>query len=194
MGGEYIEGNVIEVEVTQCDRQTANHIMWHFANWQLWGKEEDKLAWKGLAGYIGKEEIIHERSRLGGRIAGTAKWWTNGEEEVKSHACPAGWCSGRSNIIKSNLSIKRAGKRDSDETKEKKSLTAKGRAKSQSHKENISKTHNTPEMIALHSKQAEKINRQKWMCLKTGKVSSPGPLTRYQRSRGIDTSLRVRVG
>ena len=36
-------------------------------------------------------------------------------------------------------------------------------------------------------------NSQKWKCLVTGHISSPGPLTRYQRSRGIDTNQRIRV-
>jgi hypothetical protein len=34
---------------------------------------------------------------------------------------------------------------------------------------------------------------QKWRCLVTGYISGPGPLTLYQRARGIDTSLRKRV-
>ena len=67
MGGEYIEGNIISVAVTQCDKQTANHAMWHFANYQLWGKEEDRLAWKGLAGFLGKEEVIFEMMEEGRR-------------------------------------------------------------------------------------------------------------------------------
>ena len=70
MGGQYVEGNVIEVEVTQCDGNTANHVMWHYANWRLRGKEEDKIAWKGLSGFYGKEDMIHERARLGGQISG----------------------------------------------------------------------------------------------------------------------------
>ena len=36
-------------------------------------------------------------------------------------------------------------------------------------------------------------NTQKWRCLKTGKVLPPGPLTGYQKTRGIDTSLREKV-
>jgi hypothetical protein len=34
---------------------------------------------------------------------------------------------------------------------------------------------------------------QKWMCLETGFISNAGPLTQYQRKRGIDVSLRVMV-
>ena len=37
-------------------------------------------------------------------------------------------------------------------------------------------------------------NNQKWQCTVTGKVSTSGPLTLWQKARGIDTSLRVRVG
>jgi hypothetical protein len=72
MGGEYTDENVILVEITGCNTQTANHVMWHYANWQLWGKEEDRLAWIGLSGFYGKEEIIHEKARLGGQISGAA--------------------------------------------------------------------------------------------------------------------------
>jgi len=35
---------------------------------------------------------------------------------------------------------------------------------------------------------------QRYRCLVTGKISTPGALTHWQRVRGIDTSLRVRVG
>jgi hypothetical protein len=35
---------------------------------------------------------------------------------------------------------------------------------------------------------------QKWRCLVTGHITNAGALTSYQRHRGIDTSLRERVG
>lgn len=34
---------------------------------------------------------------------------------------------------------------------------------------------------------------QKWMCLETEYITTPGALTHYQRAKGIDTSKRVRV-
>jgi hypothetical protein len=34
---------------------------------------------------------------------------------------------------------------------------------------------------------------QRWMCLETGFVSTPGPLSRYQKKQGIDTSKRKRI-
>ena len=72
MGGKYVEGNVISVEVTACNKQTANHVMWHYANWQLHGKEEDHVAWRGLAGYLKKEDLVAEKCRLGGLVQGAA--------------------------------------------------------------------------------------------------------------------------
>lgn len=64
LGGDYQEGNVLEVNVTKCDKNTANHAMWHYANWLLWGNREDFIAWKGLAGFYSKEEIINEVMEL----------------------------------------------------------------------------------------------------------------------------------
>ena len=42
-------------------------------------------------------------------------------------------------------------------------------------------------------KGSKKTNSQKWMCLETGYMTTSGPLTKYQRARGIDTSKRVRL-
>ena len=36
-------------------------------------------------------------------------------------------------------------------------------------------------------------NSQRWICLETGHISTPGPLTRYQNHRGIDISKRKRL-
>jgi hypothetical protein len=43
------------------------------------------------------------------------------------------------------------------------------------------------------SQNAKKINSQRWECLETGFISTPGSLTKYQRNRGIDTTKRVRI-
>ena len=37
------------------------------------------------------------------------------------------------------------------------------------------------------------INSQKWMCEETGYITTSGPLTHYQKAKGIDTSKRKRV-
>jgi hypothetical protein len=51
MGGTDGEENLVEVTIAQ-------HAMFHYCNYQLWGNIEDKFAWKGLSGQIGKEEIL----------------------------------------------------------------------------------------------------------------------------------------
>jgi len=58
-GGSDDPSNLVEVSVVQ-------HAMWHFCNYQLWGEPEDRLAWRGLSGAIGKEEVLRERMRIGG--------------------------------------------------------------------------------------------------------------------------------
>jgi hypothetical protein len=45
----------------------------------------------------------------------------------------------------------------------------------------------------LGKNQIKKINSKLWKCLITGHITTSGPLTNYQKSRGIDTSLRVEV-
>lgn len=96
IGGEYVEGNVISVEATECDKQTANHVMWHYANWQLWNKVEDLIAWKGLSGYYSKEEIIQRRLVLGGKITGAMNRESGhiqriGKEYGEKAMSPGGW-------------------------------------------------------------------------------------------------------
>lgn len=34
---------------------------------------------------------------------------------------------------------------------------------------------------------------QRWVCLETGHISTPGGLARFQNARGIDTSKRKRI-
>jgi general stress protein YciG len=52
----------------------------------------------------------------------------------------------------------------------------------------------TPEQKSENGKKGGTISStQKWMCLETGYITTSGPLTLYQRKRGIDTSKRVRI-
>jgi hypothetical protein len=110
MGGEYVEGNVIKVEVTSCDKQVANHAMWHYANWRLWGKEEDRLAWLGLAGHYNKEEVIKERIRIGGRNSGLKR---KGRKLSNEHI--------------EKLKLSHLGKKHTKETRDKMSQVRRGR-------------------------------------------------------------------
>jgi hypothetical protein len=36
-------------------------------------------------------------------------------------------------------------------------------------------------------------NQQRWMCIETGHISTPGPLTIYQNHRGIDICKRIKL-
>jgi hypothetical protein len=63
LGGSNELQNLVEVSPTQ-------HAMFHYCNWCLWGNEEDKIAWRALAGYSKKEEIIHQVISLAGKKGG----------------------------------------------------------------------------------------------------------------------------
>jgi len=44
------------------------------------------------------------------------------------------------------------------------------------------------------TKGSKTTKSQKWMCLETGHISNPCGLSSWQKARGIDTSMRVKVG
>jgi hypothetical protein len=52
----------------------------------------------------------------------------------------------------------------------------------------------TPEEMSKNSRKGcVKTNAQRWMCLETGFITTPGNLSQYQKARGIDKSLRERL-
>jgi hypothetical protein len=66
LGGSDDPSNIIEgVSLTR-------HAMFHYANWQLWGSEGDRIAYKALSGAIGKEEIIELVLSFAGKKGGQA--------------------------------------------------------------------------------------------------------------------------
>ena len=145
MGGQYVEGNVISVEVTSCDKQTANHVMWHYANWQLWGKIEDEIAWKGLAGSYDKEEMIREIMRMNGRRAGLRNVGRKLSDEHKETLRRSHLGKTHTEETKNKMSQTRRGKPQphkrkprSTDTREKISGTLTGKKKSASHCQKIS--------------------------------------------------------
>ena len=206
MGGEYTEGNVISVEVTACNQSTANHVMWHYANWALWGKTEDFLAWKGLSGFYGKEEIIQEINRMNCRRMiekrseekdefGRSLFDLRATERLNSKKDERG---------KSVNAVKAAKKGHEEKDENGKSLRNKKlNIKLHSVRDENGKSVFTKETLhsekdelgrSLHGlRLADTVNSKKYKCLVTGKVSTAGPLTRWQVSRGIDVSLREQV-
>ena len=102
MGGTDDPSNLVELTVEE-------HAEAHRILFETYGRKEDELAWKGLAGIIGKEELLHELFVLSGS---------------KSRP-PIGH--------KANL-----GRKWSDEYKQKMSFVTKGIKKTQEHKNKIS--------------------------------------------------------
>lgn len=220
MGGEYIEGNVLSVEVTLCDQQTANHVMWHYANWLLWGKEEDLIAWKGLSGYYGKEELIHQRCRLGGEISGgklrdTGELAEIGKRVGKIATSPGGWLyekrkeyarlaglssyskglgkmttEERVNIAKLNYANGKGLASMTPEDRKKVSIKA-GLVSGQKHKENKTGVCSiTPEE---HSKRMSKTNKQKWTCPECGYTNIARHVNKHMREEhALPGNLKVK--
>ena len=60
-------------------------------------------------------------------------------------------------------------------------------------KKSGNKNKETGHIQELGKKQIKKLNTEKWRCLITNYISTPGPLTIYQKSRGIDTTLRIKI-
>jgi hypothetical protein len=70
--------------------------MWHFANWTLWKRKEDYIAYRGLAGTLKEEELLIERSRLSGLKSFESKIgiFARDEEERKSDSSKGGRLGG----------------------------------------------------------------------------------------------------
>ena len=77
MGGTDDPSNLIELTVEQ-------HAHVHKRLYELYGYWQDKLAWQGLAGIIGKEEIVYRIMQENGRRAGKAWLGKTHTEEAKA--------------------------------------------------------------------------------------------------------------
>lgn len=83
MGGTDDPSNLIELSVEE-------HAEAHRILYEQYGKEEDKLAWKGLAGIIDKEEILRKVFSIAGKKApknhnkGKKYNWKNGIKGASS--------------------------------------------------------------------------------------------------------------
>jgi hypothetical protein len=93
------------------------------------------------------------------------------------------------------------GKNHSDETRQKMSITHTGKPLSNFHRKAIQKSllgHSVSQKCRETAKRVSRENFQesntkKFKCLVTGKISTAGPLTGYQKARGIDPSLREQI-
>jgi hypothetical protein len=158
MGGSDTPENLVEVTVTQ-------HAMFHFCNYQLWGNEEDRIAWRALSGQITPDEIALEAIVLGGRKGG------NKIKETKTGIF-------RRSPEQMSEDSKKGGKIGGNKIKENK----------------IGICGLSLEELSEAGKKGGKISTsQKWQCTETRYVSTAGGLTCYQNKRGIDTSKRIKV-
>jgi hypothetical protein len=161
-GGSDDPSNLVELTPTQ-------HAMWHFAEWQRKGREEDRLAWRGLSGHYSKEEIMLAAYRLG-------------------HARMLEVRDAEKDTDGKSLYGKRVAERlHSARDEQGKSLQGLANA------ERLHFHRDEKGRSLQGVENANKTNSVRCQCLVTGKISSPPGLTSWQRARGIDTNLRVKL-
>jgi hypothetical protein len=192
MGGSNSKDNLVEVTVTQ-------HVMFHFCNYQLWGNEEDRLAWRALSGLITPDEASLEAMTLGGKKGGKKGGKISGEKHKENKT---GVCGQSPEKMRENG--KKGGKITGNKSKENKTgifgLSPEEKSEAGKKGGNKNKENKTgifgrsPEKMSEDSKKAGKTtSSQKWQCTETGYASHAAGLTRYQNKRGIDTSKRIKV-
>ena len=98
-------------------------------------------------------------------------------EQLRSHFCS------RRGKITAELKVGVCG-RSADQ------MTANGKKTAAKNKANGTSAFFNPKVQLANGK---KTSAQKWQCLVTGHICNAGPLSRYQKKRGIDTSLRIQL-
>ena len=134
-GGSDDPSNLIELTVEE-------HAEAHRVLFEKHGRKEDGLAWKGLAGIIGKEELLHELFVLAGSKS----------KPPKNH--------------KPNL-----GRKWPEEYKKKMSLLSTGKKKTQEHKNKIS-LGKSKEWLVFEPTGAKKIVKNLHMYCKENNLDS----------------------
>jgi hypothetical protein len=137
-----------------------------------------------------------EHGHLGGSIGGKCPWWTDGVKDVRAWGCPGeGWKRGKSGTaLVGSLPYWNNGKvnRRSRECPGK--GWVEGLAEVWWTNGEVSKKQSeSPGEGWVRGRTKMSANTQRWMCTVTGKVSTAGPLTFYQRSVGVDPVNRVKV-
>lgn len=213
-GGTDAKSNLVKVTVIQ-------HAMFHYCNWQLWGDDYDRLAWRGLTGEIGREELIHELRMIGSRKGIAAMKEKNSylmendpefaerKRESAKRAQPQGVVA----ALSENSRKKRIDSFNNIEHQKGEKNSQYGTMWITNGEENRKIPNSedipegfwagrtsppvrdklNPEELEARRGSANRLNSQKWMCLETGHISTAGGLHAYQRSRGVDTSRRVKV-
>jgi hypothetical protein len=182
-GGEYKGDNVVLLSPTQ-------HAMWHFAEWQRKGNFQDWLAWRGLAQFsdVTTEKLKWANKRqpreakvLGGK-RGAAKNMALYYDKKQGF-----FSKETQDKAQKAQRNKGAGRFDSQLQSE---LGKRASLHNKAHKTGA--FHDKSIQSACGKKGSKITNSQKWRCTITGYVTTPGPLTKYQRAKGIDTCNRER--
>lgn len=179
------------------------------------------MAWKGLTGEIGKEEIVYELRMIGSRKGVVAMREKNSylmendpefaikvRENVKRIQPEAVIAALSVESRKKRIdSFSRIGHQKGEKNSQYGTMwVTNGRENKKINREDAmpegfkrgrtlpSTGHNLqPNRLNVMRENAQCLNSQKWMCLETGYVSTAGGLHSYQRKRGIDTNKRTRV-
>ena len=124
------------------------------------------------------------------------KWWNDGCGNDKlSRECPSeGWVLGMSEEHKQKITISNK----NPKTKEKMNISKKGKKWWHDGNGNAIFSIECPDNWypgkgGGYKKKEDPTSLQKWMCEETGYISNPGALSKYQKSRGIDTFKRKRI-
>ena len=143
MGGTNDPSNLVQLTIEE-------HAEAHRKLYEQYGKLEDKLAWKGLSGMIGKEEIIKELQRENGR--------RNGSKSNNS-----AWLKGRpkSQDTKDKIAETLRGRKQSQETKDKRAAAHRGRKNTEETKEKMSQAAKGRK-ISPEQKAKMSAARKKW--------------------------------
>jgi hypothetical protein len=124
------------------------------------------------------------------------KWARTGAKHVVNRNSAPG---GRASMVEKNeegkcvhgVEMARIAHSDKNEKGQSKLAVKMGKARAkQSEVTGYSGLGSSKDAASLAGKKAAS---QRWICLKTGHISSAGPLTLYQKARNIDTSLRKRI-
>ena len=115
----------------------------------------------------------------GGRVSGVSNLTKIPKDILVANGQVNGAATGAANLAKMPKQILVAGGKANAEANLLPNCSANGKASM------------TPDKASGYGKTT---TSQRWQCLVTDRVLNPGNLSKYQRARGIDTSLRKRVG
>lgn len=127
--------------------------------------------------YVGSEKYIEDRVK-GGKVSGQ----TSFEKGTKIFAIPKEEKSRISSEVGQRSYEERFGMFAPEYIDKKKEWSGMG---GKACKEKMP--------LEKQKERAKKMTSEKWMCLVSGYITTGGPLTNVQNSRGIDPRLRVRV-